>query len=145
MSRKRASCDKSVRNIVKKWEKSCSVGDKPRPNKDKLLISNTGILNINNALLNDTCLTAGKIKKRLFLTASQQTIRRCIRKLGWRKIQTKYSQIVSTINRIKRFVYASMAKINNENFDDVIDVDECTVEMREFSAKNWQKPQIINF
>ena len=52
--------DKSVRNIVKKWEKSCSVGDKPRPNKDKLLISNTGILNINNALLNDPCLTAIK-------------------------------------------------------------------------------------
>jgi hypothetical protein len=30
-----------------------------------------------------------------------------------------------------------MEKINNENFDDVIDVDECTVEMRGFSAKNW--------
>ena len=132
-------CDKSVRNIVKKWEKSCSVGDKPRPNKDKLLISNTGILNINNALLNDPCLTAGKIKKRLFLTASQQTIRRCIRKLGWRKIQTKYCQIVSPINRIKRFVYASMAKKNNENFYDVIDLDECTVEVRKFSAKNWHK------
>jgi hypothetical protein len=42
-------------------------------------------------------------------------------------------------------VYASKAKKNNENFDDVIDVDECTVAMREFSAKNWQKPQIINF
>jgi hypothetical protein len=32
-----------------------------------------------------------------------------------------------------------MEKINNENFDDVIDVDECTVEMRGFSAKNWHK------
>ena len=29
-------CDKSVRNIVKKWEKSCSVCDNPRPNKNKL-------------------------------------------------------------------------------------------------------------
>jgi hypothetical protein len=74
-------------------------------------------------LLNDPCLTTGKIKKRLFLTASQQTIRRCIRKLGWRKIQTKYCQIVSPINRIKRFVYESMAKKNNENFDNVIDVE----------------------
>ena len=132
-------CGKSVQNIIAKWVKSCSVADKPRPNKEKLLISNMGILNINKALLNDPCLTAGKIKKRFFLTASQQTIRRCIRKLGWRKIHTKYCQIVSPVNRLKRFVYASMAKINNENFDDVIDVDECTVEMREYSAKNWHK------
>jgi len=77
-------------------------------------------------LLKDPCLTARKIKAKLFLAASPRTIRRCIRKLGWKKIQTRYCQIVSPINRIKRFVYASMAKINNENFSDVIDVDECT-------------------
>ena len=108
-----------------------------RQTEEKLLISNIGILNINKDLLNDPCLTARKTKKMFFLTASQQTIRRCIRKLGWRKIQTKYCQIVSPVNRLKRFVYASMAKINNENFDDVIDVDECTVEMRGYSAKNY--------
>ena len=119
-------CDKSVRNLVKKWKETGNVGDKPRPNKQKLLISNRGILNINQALLKDPCLTARKIKAKLFLAASPRTIRRCIRKLGWKKIQTRYCQIVSPINRIKRFVYASMAKINNENFCDVIDVDECT-------------------
>ena len=40
-------CDKSVRNLVKKWKETGNVGDKPRPNKQKLLISNRGILNIN--------------------------------------------------------------------------------------------------
>jgi hypothetical protein len=34
-------CDKSVRDIVKKWGKSCSVGDHPRPNKNKHLVTNT--------------------------------------------------------------------------------------------------------
>ena len=111
-------CGKNVQNIVAKWVKSCSVTDKPRPNKEKLLISNIGILNINKALLNDPCLTARKIKKMFFLTASQQTIRRCIRKLDWRKIQTKYCLIVSPVSHIKRFVNASLAKINNESFDD---------------------------
>ena len=53
-------CGKSVQNIVAKWAKSCSVADKPRPNKEELLISNIGILNINKALLNDPCLTARK-------------------------------------------------------------------------------------
>ena len=59
-------CGKRVQNIVAKWVKSCSVADKPRPNKEKLLISNMGILNINKALLNDPCLTAGKIKCRRY-------------------------------------------------------------------------------
>jgi hypothetical protein len=75
-----------------------------------------------------------KIKAKLFLAASPRAIRRCIRKLGWKKIQTRYCQIVSPINRIKRFVFTSLAKINNENLSDVIDVD-----MREYAAKNWHK------
>ena len=35
-------CDKSVRNLVNKWKETGNVGDKPRPNKQKLLISNRG-------------------------------------------------------------------------------------------------------
>jgi hypothetical protein len=53
---------------------------------------------------------ARKIKATLFLAASLRTIRRCIRKLGWKKIQTSNCQIVSPINRIKRFVYANILK-----------------------------------
>ena len=47
--------------------------------------------------------------------------------LGWRKV-TKYCQIVSPINRLKIFIFCSMVKINNEDYDDVIDIDGCTVE-----------------
>ena len=60
--------------------------------------------------------------------------------LGWRKVNTKYCQIVSPVNRLKRFIYCSMCKINNEQYDDVIDIDECTVELRTTTYKNWNKP-----
>ena len=50
-----------------------------------------------------------------------RTINRYIKKLGWRKVNTKYCQIVSPC-------------------DDVIDVDECTVELRTTTYKNWNKP-----
>jgi hypothetical protein len=36
-------CHKSVRKIVKKWNETGNVGDKPRPNKQKLFISNKSI------------------------------------------------------------------------------------------------------
>ena len=61
--------------------------------------------------------------------------------LCWRKVNTKYyCQIVSPINRLKRFILCSMVKINNEDYDDVIDIDECTVELRTTTYKNWNKP-----
>ena len=41
--------------------------------------------------------------------------------------------------KIKRFIYACTAKLNNEQFDDVIDIDECTVELRYSTYKNWRK------
>ena len=33
-----------------------------------------------------------------------------------------------------------MCKINNEQYDDVIDIDEYTVELRTTTCNNWNKP-----
>ena len=32
-----------------------------------------------------------------------------------------------------------MCKIHDEQYDDVIDIDECTVELRTTTYKNWNK------
>jgi hypothetical protein len=37
--------------LVKKWNEKGNIGGKPRPNKQKLLISNKVTLSINKALL----------------------------------------------------------------------------------------------
>ena len=103
--------ESGVRRLINKWHNTETLADRPRENKSKCLISKGGILAINNA-------------------ASTRNISRYI----------KYCQIVSPVNRVKRFIFCCMSKLHNEQFDDVIDIDECTVELRQFTYKNWNKP-----
>ena len=48
-------------------------------------------------------------------------------------------QIFTPINRVKRFIYACLAKLNNEQFEECFDIDETTVELRHNTYKNWNK------
>ena len=66
--------EREARNLVQKWE-TRNYGDKPKPNKQKMLISNRGILSINKALLEDLGLAVGKIEQILNIIASEKTIR----------------------------------------------------------------------
>ena len=66
----------------------------------------------------------------LKLFAHYRTINSAIRRLGWRKVQTKYCQIVDPINRLKRFIYCCFCKRFQEDFVDTIDVDETSVEIK---------------
>jgi hypothetical protein len=97
------------------------------------------MLAINNALLKKPCLTAGKLKKDLRLIATTRTISRAINLMGWRKVQTKYCQIVRPVKRLKRFIYACLAKRSGDKFDDAIVIDECTVELKIYNPTNWRK------
>jgi hypothetical protein len=90
-------------------------------------------------LLKNRFLTAKKLKQNLGLIASKSTICGWVRRLGWRKINTKYCQILSPVNRCKRFIFACVAKTYNDKFENSIAVDECTVELRQCTAKNWTK------
>ena len=101
------------------------------------------------ALLEDPFQTSLEIRSKLNLVASVRTIRNYIRMLGWRKVRTQYCQIVSFDNRVKRYVFGSFCKIFKETFDDVIWLDETTVEIRlaeyknhcKSSSRRWQNRQ----
>ena len=126
---------RGISNLIEKWVKTKFVADIPRKNKCKSLIKCGVIFAINKVLLKNPFLTATKIKIELVLTASTRTINRYIGMLGWRKLNTKYCQIVSPVNRLKRFNYCCMCKIHNEQYDDVIYIDECTVELKTTTYK----------
>ncbi len=112
-----------VRDIIKKWKNFGSVQDRPRHNKHKLLITDEGLLAINRLLLSNPFGTSSEIKMKLNLVTATKTVSRYIQALGWRKVNTKYCQIVSPVNRLKRFVYACCCKIYKETFDDVLVID----------------------
>jgi len=128
-----------IRNLISKWKRFDSVQDRPRENRRKLLITDEGMLAINKLLLKNPFITCADIRKKLNLVASKRTIRDYINKLGWRKVNTKYCQIVSTDNRVKRFIYACFCKQYNEKYNDLVVIDETTVEIRLASYKNWNK------
>jgi len=106
------------------------------------LISAKGLLAINSALLKNPFITRSKLKADLKLIAHVRTISSAIRRLGWRKVQTKYCQIVDPINRLKRFIYCCFCKRYQEDFFDTIDVDETSVEIKFSSNSNYRKPEI---
>jgi uncharacterized membrane protein len=80
------------------------VVDLPRRNKHKLLLSRAGFLAINKILLKNPFITCNKIRNKLNLVVKVRTIRGYVKKLGWCKVATKYCQIVSFDNRVKRFI-----------------------------------------
>ena len=45
-------------------------------------------------------------------------------------------------NRVKRFIYCCFCKIFKEDFQDTIDADETTVELRLCANSNWNKPSV---
>ena len=48
---------------------------------------------------------------------------------------------MSPVNRLKCFIYCFIAKLNNDNYEVVIDFYMCTVELRNATYKNWNKPE----
>jgi hypothetical protein len=107
------------------------VGDLPRRNKHKLLLSRAGFSAINKILLKNPFITCNKIRNKLNLVAKVRTIRGYVKKLGWRKVTTKYCQIVSFDNRVKRFIYCCLCKIYNEKYENVVAIDEDDLDLDE--------------
>ena len=100
------------------------------------MISNKGMLALNKALLSNPCYTLRKLKEDLNIIASTRTISRAIHQMGWRHALTKYCQMIRPVNRLKRFIYACFSKRFEEDYDDAIFVDECTVELKIFNPTN---------
>ena len=73
------------------------------------------------------------------LLASHRTISKAIRNLGLRKVSTKYCQIVEPRNRVKRLVFCSFSKHYGEKYEETIDADETTVELRYCASTNYKK------
>ena len=90
-------------------------------------------------LLKNPFLHCKSIREKLNLVASVRSVQKYVHMLGWRKVGTKYCQIVSFDNRVKRYIFCCLCKIFKENYDDVIDIDECSVVIRLTGYKNYRK------
>ena len=67
-----------------------------------------------------------RAKNILGLRSSLWTIGKYLKKLGWRKIKTKYCQFVREINQFERVLYAHLCQASGLDFNDSIFIDETT-------------------
>jgi hypothetical protein len=74
------------------------------------IISDEGLLVINKLLLSNPFVTSSEIKTKLNLVVESKTVGNYIYVLGWRKVNTKYCQIVSPVDRLTRFIYACFCR-----------------------------------
>ena len=77
---------------------------------------------------------------------SLRTIIRCRIKLGWTFRGSAYCQMVREANKVKRLEFATKMLDDDEKFDDVIFMDECSVQLcshRRFCCrKQGERPKL---
>lgn len=80
-------------------------------------------------------LLARKIYEKFGLNFSIQKVKRLQKKLGWVMTSTKYCQLIREANQVKRLEFSEQCLRENEQFDNVIFTDECSV-------MKWEQPQV---
>ena len=96
---------------------------------------------IDNAVNEDNGLSARYLKHAFNLRASTRIVQKYLRFLGWRKIRTKYCQIVSRKNRMERLIFAQLCIQHNETFDHSIFIDESKVQIQKNANTRWYRPR----
>ncbi len=54
-------------------------------------------------------------------------------------LPVSFTQFVAPINEKKRLTYALFCREFNVNFEDFIFIDECSVEIKNYTLKTWYK------
>ena len=77
---------------------------------------------------------------------SQDKIRRLRQKLGWVQTGTNYCQLIQEQNRVKRLEFCSNCMQENEQCNNVIFTDECSVLLKNHSKLSfyhkWEQPKL---
>ena len=89
---------------------------------------------IDDVMADNNELTARQLRHMLTnqwpeLSLSVHTVRRARWKLGWIATHPKYCQLVRELNQVKRLEWCQKQLAENEVFDNVIFVVECSVQL----------------
>ena len=94
-------------------------------------------------------LTSPELTRRILLhfglQFSKEKVAHLRRKLGWVQTGTKYCQLIREPNRVKRLEFSEKCLRDNEQFDNVIFTDECSVLLENHSKlsfhRKWEQPK----
>ena len=95
-------------------------------------------------------LTSPELTRRILLhfglQFSKEKVAHLRRKLGWVQTGTKYCQLIREPNRVKRLEFSEKCLRDNEQFDNVIFTDKCSVLLENHSKlsfhRKWEQPKL---
>lgn len=125
---------RSLQYLSLKFKKFHTIRDLHRAPKKRLLTTEM-MAAIEDNLRNDDELTATKLKRKLsekfttFPDVSISTIKRCRKEKGWVSTRPHYCQLIREANKLKRKEWCERQLDANEQFENVIFSDECTVQL----------------
>ena len=130
--------EQAIRKLMNKWFKTRSVADLPKVN-GKTKITEIQLKRLDKAVYKERSLTARKLKNMFNLNVSHCTIRRYLNALGWKKIRSKYCQVVSLKNRRERIAFANSSLAFKDRFLNSIFIDESSIQATKNASKIWNK------
>lgn len=124
----------TVQNVVKRYQVGKIGYESTREEKMPTFqyITDHDVNFVKNALKEDPTRTSTDIKHLLAdkgTDTSKSTVRKIIDTAGYTASAPRYGQMVRTVNKEKRVEFCKTLIARNENFDDVIFTDECSVQL----------------
>lgn len=138
----------TICQVVKRFKNEQRLTDLPRTGRHPKL-RKKHLEYLNELISNDREITnieiSNKIRDKYRVIVSPGCIRLSAKKIQWSRKQTRYCQIVSEINKLKRKMYANFCHLTNESFDDCIFIDEAIIEMNVYAPTRWIKKGNRNY
>ena len=132
-----------VKQFLKRFEKTQQLSRITTIRRKNKKISQDIANYINDSVKADREISATELQRRLQteknVVVSTSTINRCRQGLGWISTRTRYCQMVRDVNKPKRVEFCRKLLEENENFDNVIFSDECTVRCERFINKQFRQ------
>ena len=142
---------RSLQRVWSKFQNVHTVRDLPRVTRPRLLTAEM-VSALEDCLRNEDEMTARKLKTMLaekfthFPNVLLATIKRNCQECGWVCTRPHYCQLIRDDNKIKRKEWCQQQLDNDEQFEDVIFTDECTIQLDHHGRLCFRKekaPQIL--
>ncbi len=133
---------KSIVKICIKFFKKKKLVDEKKTGR-KHLFNKPMLEYLNKLIVDDREIKLNEIKLKLNEKFSIRlgicSIYRAAGSIKWKKKGTRYCQLVSEKNSIKRRLYCSLALTTNLSLENTIFIDECKIELETHLPHRWRK------
>ena len=140
----------SIIRFLRRFQERKSLDNAAKSGRPPLDVTRELLNFIDTEMESNNELTSPELAKRILLRFgvqfSSQKVRRLLRKLGWVPTGTKYCQLIREPNQVKRLEFSEKCLRENEQFNDVIFTDKCSVLLENHSKisfhRRWEQPKL---